>query len=222
MADWISTVLKTAPLVSAGAWLLLAALQVYRDRWHTWTETFFLFSCFFAGFYAIGDWLFFNSDPNNMQTQETAALISLTGLVLAVNFFLLFTLVYVDRMRRAYWAIMFVTFAVLIMIWTTSIERVIPPSSGGVPIAIFTPIPFALLLVYTAVCTVVGIWNLYRLYHIVRQSSKTLARRAAGLMVTFTLVLVLGLGTNGLLGVIQSQDIPPPLSTLLLFVAASA
>ncbi|HYS72401.1 MAG TPA: hypothetical protein VEO96_00245, partial [Thermoplasmata archaeon] len=222
MADWISTVLRTAPLVSAAAWLLLAALQVYRDRWHTWTETFFLFACFFGGFYAIGDWLFFNSDPSSLQAQETAALISLTGLILAVNFFLLFTFVYVDRMRRAYWAIMFVTFAVLTMIWTTSIERVVPPSAGGVPIAVFAPIPFALLLAYTVVGAVLGIWNLYRLYRIVRVSSKTLARRAAGLMVTFTLVLVLGLGTNGLLGVIQNQDIPPPLSTLLIFVAASA
>src|SRR6266566_2368593 len=204
MADWISTVLRTAPLVSAAAWLLLAALQVYRDRWHTWTETFFLFACFFGGFYAIGDWLFFNSDPSSLQAQETAALISLTGLILAVNFFLLFTFVYVDRMRRAYWAIMFVTFAVLTMIWTTSIERVVPPSAGGVPIAVFAPIPFALLLAYTVVGAVLGIWNLYRLYRIVRVSSKTLARRAAGLMVTFTLVLVLGLGTNGLLGVIQN------------------
>ncbi len=206
MADWISTVLKTAPLVSAAAWLLLAALQVYRDRWHTWTERFFLLSCFFPGFYAIGDWLFFNADPNNLQAQKTAALISLTGLVLAINFFLLFTL----------------TFVMLIVVLPTSIESVVPPSAGGVPIAIFAPIPFALFLVYAVVYTVLGIWNLYRLYRIVRVSSKTLARRAAGLMVTFTLVLVLGLGTNGLLGVIQSQDIPPPLSTLLIFVAASA
>src|SRR6266508_6702772 len=178
MADWISTVLKTAPLVSAAAWLLLAALQVYRDRWHTWTERFFLLSCFFAGFYAIGDWLFFNADPNNLQAQESAALVSLTGLILAVNFFLLFTLVYVDRMRRRYWGFIFLTAAVLIMVWTTSIESVVPPSAGGVPIAIFASIPFALLLVYIAVYTVVGIWNLYRLYRIVRESSKTLARRA--------------------------------------------
>jgi len=222
MADWISTVLKTAPLVSAAAWLLLAALQVYRDRWHTWTERFFLLSCFFPGFYAIGDWLFFNADPNNLQAQKTAALISLTGPVLAINFFLLFTLVYVDRMRRRYWVFIFLTFVMLIVVLPTSIESVVPPSAGGVPIAIFAPIPFALFLVYAVVYTVLGIWNLYRLYRIVRVSSKTLARRAAGLMVTFTLVLLLGLGTNGLLGIIRNQEIPPPLSTLLIFVAASA
>src|SRR5437899_10363497 len=93
-------ILRFVPILSAGGWFLLAFLQVYRDRWHTWTETFFLFACFFAGLYAIGDWLFFQA------TQETAlfaALISFTGLTLATNFFLLFTLVYVDRMRTWYW-----------------------------------------------------------------------------------------------------------------------
>src|SRR3989442_4221849 len=41
-------------------------------------------------------------------------------------------------------------------------------------------------------------------------------------MVTFTLVLVLGLSTNGILGLTGNQSFPPPLSTLLIFVAAIA
>jgi hypothetical protein len=80
MADWVLEVLRNAPLVSAAAWLLLAALQVYRDRWHTWTETFFLFSCAFAGIYAIGDWLFFNAPPNDPSLAGLYARISLTGI----------------------------------------------------------------------------------------------------------------------------------------------
>src|SRR3990172_11046053 len=91
--DLLHEILRNAPLVAAAAWFSLAVLQVYRDRWHTWTETFFLFSCFFAGSYAIGDWALFNADPTNKGAAIFAALVSLTGLTLAVNFFLLFTLV---------------------------------------------------------------------------------------------------------------------------------
>ncbi|HYT01234.1 MAG TPA: hypothetical protein VEO20_11295 [Thermoplasmata archaeon] len=210
------------PIVSAGGWFLLAFLQVYRDRWHTWTETFFLFACFFAGLYAIGDWLFFQA------TQETAlfaALISFTGLTLATNFFLLFTLVYVDRMRTWYWAFMIVSFGMLIMLWTpnVTIARIIPPpNSGALYVPQFHPIPFGIYLIYTVVYGVAGIRNLYRLFRIVQESSKALARRAFGLMITFTAVLILGLVTNGLLGILGNTDIPPPFSTLLIFVAGMA
>ena len=214
-------ILKAAPIVSATAWFVLAILQVYRDRWHTWTETFFLFCCFFAGLYAIGDFLLFYSTTHGAALFST--LISLTGLTLAVNFFLLFTLVYVDRMRRSYGILMTISIAMLLLVWGRGITDVQPLTIEGqnLYVASFDPYVFGAYLIYVVVYAVIGIWNLYRLYRIVRASSATLARRAAGLMVTFTLVLVLGLATNGLIGVTRSA-IPPPLSTLLIFVAASA
>src|SRR5438132_41075 len=45
----IYDLLRILPLASAAIWFVLAGLQVYRDRIHTWTETFFLLSCIFAG-----------------------------------------------------------------------------------------------------------------------------------------------------------------------------
>src|SRR5256712_4721399 len=78
MVSWFFEVLIEAPLVSAAAWFILAALQIYRDRWHTWTEAFFLFCCFFAGLYAIGDWLLFHSISG--WYASLSALVSLTGL----------------------------------------------------------------------------------------------------------------------------------------------
>src|SRR3989442_2817534 len=53
-------ILRFVPILSAGGWFLLALLQGLRGRWHTWTETFFLFACFFAGLYSGGDSLVFN------------------------------------------------------------------------------------------------------------------------------------------------------------------
>ena len=224
MVDWWLDVLRNAPLVSAAAWLLLAALQVYRDRWHTWTETFFLFTCSFAGIYAIADWLFFNAPPSRPDLAGLYARISIGALTLAVNFFLLFTLVYVDRMRRIYWVFMLITGGVLLLIVVSGINQLIPPQpgSGALYLPTFNEIPFVIYLVYVLAYAVAGIRNLYRLRQIVRESSATLARRATGLMVTFTLVLVLGLGTNGYLGLDPHPTVPPPLSTLLIFVAGMA
>jgi hypothetical protein len=222
MADLVFEVLRNAPLVAGAAWWLLAIVQVYRDRWHTWTETFFLFTCSFAGVYAVGDWLFFNADRGNPQIATLYALVSLAGATLATSFFLLFTLVYVDRMRRWYWVFMLIAGGVLLMIWSVGIERIVPPGGEG---TLYRPefreIPFAIYLVYIIVYSIVGIRNLHRLSRIVRESSKVLARRAQGLMVTFAMVLVLGLGTNGYIGITQ-LDAPPPFSTLLIFVAGSA
>src|SRR5439155_23212483 len=108
----------------------------------------------------------------------------------------------------------------LIRLATTASTLRTPESPLLAPVFDF-PI-LGIYLAYILTYSVVGIRNLYRLYQSVRKSSTTLARRAAGLMVTFTLVLVLGLSTNGILGLTGNQSFPPPLSTLLIFVAASA
>src|SRR3989442_12358494 len=107
--------LRFVPILSAGGWFLLAFLQVYRDRWHTWTETFFLFACFFAGLYAVGDWLFFNLPPGPPgSASEASALLaarfSMSSLVLTETFFLLFTQVYWDRLRRWDWCAKYASF----------------------------------------------------------------------------------------------------------------
>lgn len=223
MADWYLEVLRNAPLVSAAAWLVLVALQVYRDRWHTWTETFFLFTCTFAGIYAVGDWLFFNAPIGDPAVAAIYARISLTGVTLATNFFLLFTLAYVDRMRRRYWIFMVMTGAVLVMVLTIGISGlVVPESEDELYVPLFHTVPFLIYLVYILGYGAFGVRNLGRLAHIVRESSEALFRRANGLRVTFTLVLVLGLATNGYLGATGNDTVPPPLSTLLILVAGAA
>src|SRR2546425_685499 len=178
---YLIEILKAAPLASATAWFVLAILQVYRDRWHTWTEAFFLFCCFFAGLYAIGDFLLFYSTTYGAALFST--LVSLTGLTLAVNFFLLFTLVYVDRMRRSYGLLMTISIVMLLILWGRGITDITPLTFEGqtLYVAFFDPLVLGLYLIYVVTFSVLGIWNLFRLYKIVRASSKTLARRGAGL-----------------------------------------
>src|SRR3989475_12065537 len=110
-----------------------------------------------------------------------------------------------------------------LLVFVFGITMMNPPTSDAplfVPFFAFRILEIS--LVYVLTYTVVGIRNLYRLYQIVRKSRETLARRAAGLMVTFTLVLILGLSTNGILGPTGNQSFPPPLSPLPIFGAARA
>src|SRR5512137_2078110 len=85
------------PLATVGVWWGLAFYQVYRDRYRTWTEVFFLAGCFFVGSYALADMFFFTA--STQQQAATAALLSFTVLTLGAYFFFLFALVFYTRMR---------------------------------------------------------------------------------------------------------------------------
>jgi hypothetical protein len=212
----VSDVLRGLPLASAAVWFSLAGLQVYRDRIHTWTEIFFLLSCVSAGLYALWDFLFFTA-----QTEAIArftGLVSTSSAVTTALFLLLFTLVYIDRMRPVYWSFAVVTAAVLVVVWSVSLEGVTP--AGTIWLPIYNETAFLIILAYIAVYALGGIVNLYRLHRIVRNTSPQLARRTRGFLIVFTLVIVLGLGTNGAFGALRSQ-IPPPFSSLLLVVAGA-
>jgi hypothetical protein len=217
--------LKVLPLASAVTWFALAGFQVYRDRIHTWTETFFLFACIFAGLYAVSDWLFFTAETKGFA--QLAAIASLTSVIVTALFLLLFTLVYIDRMRRVYWSFAVVSGGVLILVWLFGLQDVSCSTGPGLGVCsqgLWLPaynIPvFLVLLAYFGAYSFGGTVNIYRLHKIVRDSSPNLARRTRGFLIVFILVLVFGLGTNGTFGAIQSQ-VPPPFSTLLLVIAGA-
>lgn len=208
--------LRNLPAASAATWFLIASFQVYRDRYHTWTEIFFLAACIAAGFYALSDWFFFNvTDPELAKLAATSSLISVSLMALL---FLLFTQVYVSRPKNTYWIFVVVSAAVIVLIPAGMLEDVIPPPPGGLFLPKLNTALFGILLIYILVYALGGLRNLYRLYHIVRGHSERLAGRTRGLLFVFIAVTVLGLSTNGYLGITQNTSIPPPFSTLLLLI----
>src|SRR2546421_11725385 len=99
----IYDLLRVLPLASAATWFVLAGLQVYRDRIHTWTEKFFLLSCIFAALYATWDFLFFTAGDKGFA--RFAGLMSTSSAIVTSLFLLFFTLVSIDLMRREYWSL---------------------------------------------------------------------------------------------------------------------
>jgi len=219
IATFHETLLRHLPLASAAAWLLIVTFQVRRDRYHTWSEVFFLSTCVAAGAYALSDWVFFNA--GSQQDAFVAAGISLASVTLMTLMFLLFTIVYVSRPRRLYWGFAAVAGAMIFLIPFGMLRGVLKPDPAGLYLPQLDPTLFGLLLVYVLAFAGGGLVNLYRLFRIVRQHSERLAGRTLGLIVVFTIVLVTGLGTNGYLGVTQDVSFPPPFSTLLLFIGVA-
>src|SRR2546427_1642628 len=214
----IYDLLRVLPLTSAAVWFVLAGLQVYRDRIHTWTETFFLFACIFAGLYATWDWLFFTANANDEGFARFTGLMSLSSAIVTSLFLLLFTLVYIDRMRRVYWSFGVVSIVVLLLLWLFGLEDVVQVQPLWLPV--FNEIVFLIVIANIGAYSLGGIVNLYRLHKIVRTASPALAARTRGFLIVFALVIVLGLGTNGALGALRS-NIPPPFSPLALAIPAA-
>jgi hypothetical protein len=216
-------VLKNLPLLTAAVWFALAGFQVYRDRVHTWTESFFLVGCFFAGLYAISDWVFFNAPlgPNGYTGAQFAAIVSFTSVILTALFLFLFTLVYVGKMKPVYYAYVAVTIPVLVLVWLPGNVKVDLPSGSPLYFPIVNPIVLGIVLLVVSVFAAGGAYNLYRIHKIVREYSEPLARRSRGLLFVFVATLVLGLSTNGYLGATKNEQIPPLFSTLLAFVAGA-
>ncbi|HEY5539340.1 MAG TPA: hypothetical protein VIL58_07360, partial [Thermoplasmata archaeon] len=160
--------------------------------------------------------LFTSSDPARA---TMAVRLSLTSINLAELFFLLFTIVYVGRMTRAHWLLAIISAGLILMTWTLMPQSL---EQGELFLPIFSASAFSIFIVYVLAYGIAGVRNLYRVYRIVKEQSRRLARRAAGLVVTFSMVLVFGLLTNGYLGLTQNKDIPPPFSTLLSIVAVMA
>ncbi len=226
--DVIIEVLRQLPLLSGVTWFGLAAFQVYRDRWHTWSESFFLFATIFAAAYAVADWFLFNVQslypPDAVAGgAQVSAVAGLICLALAELFFLLFSFVYVDRMRKVYLVFVAGAIGLLAVLATTTVTGVLAPAqAGGLYLPLFNPVGLWLYLIYVLGYGVTGVWNLVRVYRIVRRQSAAVARKAAGLTVAFTLVLVLGFLTNGYLDAVQNTTVPPPFSSLLLVVVLVA
>src|SRR2546430_6390500 len=140
----IYDLLRVLPLASAATWFVLAGLQVYRDRIHTWTETFFLLLCLFAAFYATWDFLFFTA--GSIDFAKFAGLMSTSSAIVTSLFLLLFTVVYIDRMRRVYWSFGVVAIAVLVVLWFFGLEGVVQVGSLWIPV--YNEVVFLVIIAY--------------------------------------------------------------------------
>ncbi len=204
------------PLPTAVVWFGLAIYQVYRDRFRTWTEVFFLATCFFIGAYALSDLFFFNSPTES--AARTALLASFSSLTLADPFFALFGIVFYTRMRRILLLTIVPLLILLPILWTSLIVGLRPLFAGdtGAPYrGIYNQTVFAVWTGCILIYAIIGAWAFYRTYREVARQQTHLTRRMRGLMLAFILTVVLGSATNVITGFFSVTFIPL-FSTLLV------
>lgn len=212
------------PLGTVAVWYGLAIYQVYRDRYRTWTEAFFLAGCFFLGSYGLADVLFFTA-PTPSQA-ALAALISFTVLTLAVFFMFMFALLFYTRMRRIYFVWVAPVVGLIGLIWAGLIPAG-PVSDSIVPLgtldfAIGPPwkgnwntTVFLVWAVGALLFAAAAAYFLMRTYREVAGQTTKLRRRMLGLLVSALLALVLGTLTNTLRGYL-GLNFPSLFSTTLV------
>jgi hypothetical protein len=195
------------PLGTVAVWWGLALYQVYRDRYRTWTEAFFLAACLFVGGYALADVFFFNA-PDTSQA-ATAALISFSLLTLAVVFFLLFALVFYTRMRQAYLLTFVPAAALVALVWLNLVDKIDSLSGGGPPwVGDWNRTVFAIWVAGALGYAVLAAYFLFRTYREVAHQTTNLRRRMFGLLVSALIALVLGTLTNTMRGLLGTQVLP--------------
>ena len=217
------------PLATVAVWWSLAAYQVYRDRFRTWTEVFFLAACIFAGAYAFSDVLFFT-----VPTPEAAALAakaSFSVLLFAIMFLFLFSLVFYTRMRRSYAAAVVPAFAMIVFLWLYLVPVVTPgeglpitslnpgcqPPNPSCPpwVGDWDPTTFTIYVIVVLVYSIGAALFLYLTYREVARQTVRLRRRMLGLLVATLLCLLLGTMTNTLRS-FTNQQVLPLFSTALV------
>ncbi len=196
------------PLITAGVWYALAAYQVYRDRYRTWTEAFFLAACFFTGSYALTDVFFFTA-PTTTQAAN-AALIGFTFMTFVATFLFLFAIVFYTRMRRVYLLAFLPAFVLLPFIWSGLVEQILPldPPTGPPWVGNWDSTLFILWVGLVFIYAVLAALALLRTYLEVSSQTTKLRRRMLGLLVTTLLAVVLGTLTNVLRGVTHQNVLP--------------
>ena len=206
------------PIASVVVWYGLLAYQVYRDRYRTWTERFFLGACFFFGTYPLADILFFTAP-----TAESAALwakVSFSAFTFAAAFFALFAIVFFTRMRRIVLLGFAPAIGVLPVLWLYLVVRIRPLETQGPPwLGEWNGTDFLGWVLVMLAYGSVAAYSLFRTYREVRVHSVKLRNWMLGLLSATLLALGFGLITNVLRGYLN-LDILPLLSTTLVVPGA--
>lgn len=216
--SWSVGILQYLPLATVGVWWGLAAFQVARDRYRTWTEVFFLAACLFVGFYAIAD-VFFLTAPT-VGVAAVAALASFTSLAFGCIFFMLFAVVFYTRMRTALLAVFAPCLAVIVGVWVFLVpdpaQQITSLVGGGPPwVGNWDKTWFTIWVAFVVICALLMAYALLRTFREVADHTTQLRRRMLGLFVATILALVLGTLTNTLRG-FTNYPIPPLFSSALV------
>ncbi len=206
------------PAGTVAVWFGLAIYQVYRDRYRTWTEAFFLAGCFFVGTYALADILFFNAP--DAASAALAAKISFTALTLAVFFIFMFALLFYTRMRRVYVLSMIPLLALVAVVWVylvtpTSVTGLVQGTMAAPWTGNWDKTFFAVWVIGCLGLAALSAYFLLKTYLEVSTQTTQLRKRMLGLLMSAVLSLVLGMATNTLRG-FTGQYVPSLFSTALV------
>jgi len=209
-------VVRNLPLASAVLMYAIVAVQLLRDRYRTWTESFFLAGFFFAGTYALADFFFFTAP--SYERAVFAAKVSISSLTMSVLFLLLFTTLFLRRMKTWYIASSVPALLALVTVWSGMVSGVEQTSWGWV--VAYNHTLYLAWLAYIVIYLHIGIINMLRAYKATKKMSKTIASRTLGIVFALLASLGVGLCTNAYFNA-AGIDTVPLFSTVIAIPAVA-
>ncbi len=209
------SVLQWTPLATAAIWLAIVGYQLLADRYHTWTEGYFLVLCMSVGAYALIDFFFFNAPA--LAGAWLGAVTSLIAVSFIALFFLLYGLTLWRGMRRAYLSLIppiILADGLMPTQVLAGLEPFQDPGPPYLPVYHLTGFGVWVVLLLAYVCG--GLWAQYRTSREVARYSKRLSRRMGMILAAFFFSVLLGGATNVVLELYFSFRIFPLFSTLLV------
>ncbi len=209
-----TSILQWTPLATAAVWLTVTVYQIAKDRYHTWTEGYFVALCASVTAYAAIDVVFFNiGEPS---AAWIAAIASLTALSFTALFFFLYGLTLRQGMRRIHLFALLPVVLVDALVPNVILVGVTPLAGTGPPyLPVYNPVGFMVWVGFLLGYTLTALWAYYRTYREVTRYSKKLGRRMWFTLSSFFLAVVLGGATNVVLGFYSFPTVPV-FSTLLI------
>lgn len=215
-------VTRNLPLASAVLMYAIVAVQLLRDRYKTWTESFFLAGFFFAGTYALADFLFFTAP--SYDSAFFAAKVSISSLTMSVLFLLLFTTLFLRKMKWWYMVFVIPALLALVAVWSGMVTGVRQTSWGWV--VTYNHDVYLAWLACIVMYLHVAIINMFRAYKATKKMSRTIASRTLGIMFALLGGLAVGMATNAYFGAAGIDTVPlfstvlaiPSLATLLVIL----
>ncbi len=213
--------LTWSPLLSVAVWGILSGYLVFRQRYRTWTERFFLGLCLGTAAYAASDVFFFQQSPAAASTAITTPAVigasaSLASLTVASLFLFYYGASLYSRFRRAMLAALAPT-VVFLGLFPTVMFVGFGSTTGPNPVIIpdynsTWLVPWA---VWIGFLWIAGLYGVTRTFLEIRRQNPKLSLRIGAILASLAVAVVAGATTNLVLALYNTVDVPPLFSTFL-------
>jgi len=212
----IEGILRGMPILTAGLLFSMLVFLLLKRRVNTWTEVFFGLSIVCLGFFALDDFVCYNSEDPLLVL--FASRLGLSELNLAILFLVCFTISFRRSPNRRWLVLLPMSVIVLVVTWMPGMSDVVrTPWGWGL---VSTPESLAVFDAYAFFYFMAGCAHIYAASKRLSLNDKSLARKTSWLMLSFAIYIGMAFAADIVVG--DAHVSPFPIFSIALVLPVSA